>query len=255
MNMVIVKLSDQDPDAPIEFVLTRKGRLIAAAEMEGCPRGLARALIRHGLMALAAVLLAGCTASPGHAATEPSAGYVRTGKGWETAGIQGPIPGPGTCHYRHNTTGDLLPDPACTPGAIDVAVTDRDLNRTVCRKGGYTASVRPPRALTDAIKMKILAAYGIPERETQNYELDHLIELAAGGSSDVRNLWPQPDTTKRYPRSQYVRNDKDVIEAYTFHAACAGIVKLSDVQRKMSTNWTTAIEQLQLKPIPAGYTG
>lgn len=42
-------------------------------------------------------------------------------------------------------------------------------------------------------KLKIAAAYGnIPQSEWPNYEFDHLIPLCAGGSDDIRNLWPQP---------------------------------------------------------------
>ena len=49
---------------------------------------------------------------------------------------------PGQCHARPRPR-EPLPDPACTPGAIDPAVTQADIATTICRTG-YTATVRPP---------------------------------------------------------------------------------------------------------------
>jgi hypothetical protein len=43
-----------------------------------------------------------------------------------------------------------LPDPACTPGAVDPRVNQGDLNTTVCARG-YTATVRPPVSVTEPI--------------------------------------------------------------------------------------------------------
>src|ERR1700756_1956549 len=62
-----------------------------------------------------------------------------------------PQPAPGSCHYRVAGNGDTLPDPACTPGAINPKVTPDTLSTTICRKG-YTKSIRPPRTITDAEK-------------------------------------------------------------------------------------------------------
>lgn len=110
---------------------------------------------RHQLVTAAAVLtlLSGCATSHGDpAAPGPVAhvGVVATDKGWDPTSLHGPIPKSGSCHYRH-TNGYLLPDPRCTPGAIDTGATDANVHQTVCRKGGYTASVRPPRALTEPV--------------------------------------------------------------------------------------------------------
>jgi len=56
-------------------------------------------------------------------------------------------------------------------------VTQRTIRDTICQRG-YTAKVRPPRKLTDAIRRTLA------ERLTdspQEYELDHLIPLGLGG--------------------------------------------------------------------------
>lgn len=169
--------------------------------------------------------------------------------------MSGPARAAGSCRYRHARSGELLPDPACTPGAVDTAVTPATLGSTVCRRGGYTASVRPPEALSTAAKRKVMAAYGVPWGQARDYELDHLIELNAGGSSDLRNLWPEPNTLRTATASRYVHNDKDALEAWTFHALCAHKVTLPAVQTAVATDWTTALARLHLPLIPPGYRG
>jgi len=229
---------------------------------------------RMMLVAAAVLLLAGCqlsgdnlppppvnpttglTGAPaGGAGSTTGGGLLHAGRGWTATGIVGVFPPAGSCHLRFTPAGEPLPDPRCTPGAADQAVTQQNLHTTVCRKGGYTRTVRPPRAVTDAAKQKLLAAYGISRSHTHEYELDHLLDLASGGSSAVQNLFPQPNVLKTGGGSAYVHNDKDRVEAYTFHALCAGKVTLAAVQQAMTSNWTTAVQTLGLPMIPAGYTG
>lgn len=52
-----------------------------------------------------------------------------------------------------------------------------------------------------------------------------------------------------------MHNDKDAIEAYTFHAICDRNVSVSAVQDAMATDWTTAVTRLGLQPVPADYQG
>ena len=122
----------------------------------------------------------------------------RLGHGWSHHGLDGTAPVPGSCHIRIAADGEPLPDPTCTPGAVDAAVTDTNIASTVCRKGGYTSSVRPPESLTEPTKRQLMAAYDIPASKIGDYELDHFIALNDGGASDVRNLWPEPNTTSLY---------------------------------------------------------
>ena len=43
-----------------------------------------------------------------------------------------------------------------------------------------------------AEKDHIAALYQIPKSDYAKYEFDHFIPLSAGGSDDLRNIWPQP---------------------------------------------------------------
>ena len=38
---------------------------------------------------------------------------------------------------------------------------------------------------------EVYREYGIVERTTGEYEVDHLVALEDGGSNDIANLWPE----------------------------------------------------------------
>lgn len=99
--------------------------------------------------ACVAIVLSGCGAAVAD---------VRVGPGPTNYSVQ-PQPAPATCHYRTAADGQTLPDPACTPGAINPQVTQDNLDTTIC-KAGYSKSIRPPRSITDAEKRASAAAYG-----------------------------------------------------------------------------------------------
>ncbi len=149
---------------------------------------------------------------------------------------------------RTKTTGCVsqagLPDPACTPGAIDIRVTMATTAATICTSG-YTATVRPPVALTDRIKTEEMAAYGLQGQPPSGYELDHLISLELGGApQDVANLWPQPwngDTNA---------HQKDAVETHLKRQVCSGAVSLADAQRMIATDWLTVFRDQHLTPAP-----
>lgn len=130
-----------------------------------------------------------------------------------------------------------LPDPSCTPGSASDAVTQSNLKTTVC-VSGYTGKVRPPRSETGKLKVKAMKAYGIPPSDRGRVELDHLVSLSLGGSSDVTNLWPEVDP-KIYTR-------KDKVEDRLHAAVCSSRVKLVPAQDAVAQDWTTALHRLGL---------
>lgn len=133
-----------------------------------------------------------------------------------------------SCHMRGN-----LPDPVCTPGATNPNVTQANISQTICVKG-WTAMVRPPVSYTSGLKTQGIKAYGFTDTNPTHYEEDHLISLELGGApSDPKNLWPEPGASP---------NPKDKIENALHDAVCAGKLQLSDAQRRISTDWTTALE-------------
>ncbi|HKF76481.1 MAG TPA: hypothetical protein VKF59_10100 [Candidatus Dormibacteraeota bacterium] len=140
---------------------------------------------------------------------------------------------PGACHL---TGGGALPDPACTPGAVDPAVTQATISSTIC-VSGYTSRVRPPESYTEPLKRDLLARYGLPG-PLSNYELDHLVPLEVGGAPrSVRNLWPEPASV--HPGSL----DKDRLENRLHDEVCSGQMRLADAQLAIATDWLQAWEQ------------
>ena len=78
--------------------------------------------------------------SPTSAPTPATSGVIDTGVGWTSTGLEGPSPSPGTCRYRTAADGYALPDPRCTPGAVNTGVTQGNITTTIC-SSGYTAAV------------------------------------------------------------------------------------------------------------------
>jgi hypothetical protein len=148
---------------------------------------------------------------------------------------------PGQCKARiiDAAAGLYLPDPACTPGAIDPTVTQENLASTIC-KSGYTATVRAPASDTNKTKALSLSQYGQTRASTTEY--DHLISLQLGGTNAVSNLWPEPNRAG----APGTTNPKDSIETRLNKAVCAHKVTLAAAQKAIATNWVTAEKDLGL---------
>ena len=128
----------------------------------------------------------------------------------------------------------MLPDPACTPGATNPAVTPATIATTICARG-WTATVRPAEALTEKLKVAQLQAY----REAgplHAYEEDHLIPLELGGApADPHNLWPEPGPSP---------NAKDRVENAARRAVCDHRLALAAAQQAIAADWTALGRQL-----------
>jgi hypothetical protein len=143
-------------------------------------------------------------------------------------------PGFGSCHAR-GTGLNVLPDPRCTPGAINPVVTQATIHRTIC-VAGWTSRVRPPESYTERLKSQQMFLYG-DRGPMSSYEEDHLIPLELGGSpANPKNLWPEPG---RSP------NPKDAVENAAKYAVCDGRLSLAAAQRAIATNWIAFGQQLK----------
>jgi hypothetical protein len=148
----------------------------------------------------------------------------------------------GACHYRGAGL-FVEPDPTCTPGAVSPLVTPANLAATICRPGGYTASVRPPASVTEPQKRRSMAAYA-NVAPMASVEYDHLVPLSLGGApNDPRNLWPEPDYPNVSPGS-YALNPKDVLEDRLHKLVCEGQVSLRTAQQLAARGWVAAYRRL-----------
>jgi hypothetical protein len=129
----------------------------------------------------------------------------------------------------HSSNG--LPDPICTPGVADPAVTQGNIQNTIC-VAGYTTKVRPSSTYTDALKVQQITAYGYSDTKLADYEEDHLIPLEIGGHpTNPANLWPEP-RFGAYPASK-----KDGVENALHARVCSGSITLASAQREIAVNW------------------
>ncbi len=141
----------------------------------------------------------------------------------------------------HCALSGARPDHSCTPGALNQAVTQANINTTICHSG-YTKTIRPPVSYTNPLKLRLMASYG--ERGPASaYELDHLISLELGGNPTSRqNLWPEP-----YAPTPGA-HEKDKVENYLNKQVCNGTMSLAEAQRIISTDWTQVLTQLPRGP-------
>jgi hypothetical protein len=123
-----------------------------------------------------------------------------------------------------------LPDPACTPGAIIATATKGE----ICVLG-YSKKVRDVKT---AQKKQVFAEYGIVLHKTGEYEVDHLISLALGGSNDIANLWPEAAE----PRPGF--HEKDKVENYLHDQVCSGAISLQQAQAQISRNWLAVYDKM-----------
>lgn len=155
---------------------------------------------------------------------------------------------PAIASHRHNAGGveaegryavvfpesAALPNPKLTPGAINPEVTQENLGETICRKGGYTKSIRPPAEYTNKLKRKQISQYGYTDYRMRDYEEDHLISLELGGSPDSpKNLWPEP----HHVIGGWGSYAKDKLENRLHVLVCRHKLPLAEAQRQIATDW------------------
>ena len=174
----------------------------------------------------AALLLAGCAtlgrARPGGAAASPS-----------PSPSSSPAPSPSSSPGEASLPPGVGLPPANVPGAVDPRVTQANIHSTICVRG-YTASVRPPEAYTEALKRQQIAALGLPG-SLSDYEEDHRVPLGVGGSpADPLNLWPE----QRY--GPYGANAKDGLEYRVYRDVCDGSLTLAEGRAVFLGDWWTA---------------
>ena len=208
----------------------RRARLAAAATAALC---LAASCSSSALSALAPPTASSAGIGTGRASTDANT-PVSSGRALLRVHDPRRVTGTITGHCAFRDHGQL-PDPRCTPGAVDPAVTQGNLRLTICHPG-YTKTVRPSASVTDRFKYEVAyPAYGEPH--SKKTELDHLVSLELGGANDAANLWPE------YPPTP---NPKDKVENALHAAVCDGRVKLTAAQNAIASNWETAEKVLGL---------
>ena len=133
----------------------------------------------------------------------------------------------------------VLPDPTCTPGALNPVVTPATIDTTICVPG-YSSRIRPPQSFTYDLKRSQMSSWGLSGSTSQTEE-DHLVPLSLGGApSDSANLWPEPGG---------IPNPKDRLEYRLYRLVCDHQLDLRDAQRAVASNWISAYQRF-IGPTP-----
>lgn len=134
---------------------------------------------------------------------------------------------------------DALPNHKLTPGALNPAVTQETIGKTICRPG-YTKTIRPPESYTERLKKISIRQYGYSDRRLSHYEFDHAVSLELGGAPrSPSNLWPEP----HYTVGGWGSYTKDKLENRLHHLVCEGKVSLRQAQREEAGNWIAAYKK------------
>jgi len=93
------------------------------------------------------------------------------------------------------------------------------------------------RAVPVSLRRQVFREYGINDMRPNAYEVDYLITPELGGSSSIRNLWPQPYS------AVWNAHVKDELEDRLHGLVCAGQLDLATAQREISTDWIGAYKK------------
>jgi len=151
-----------------------------------------------------------------------------------------PTPTDGSCHVG-TKDGFPIPDPHCTPGAINKTVTVAVLKDRRFETCCVRDHIESEEAKDVAYKW-----YGIPvpeqnEGQNQVCELDHLVPLELGGADSMDNIWPQcgPDSVTLEQR--YFKQ-KDMVEFYLADQVKAGNMDQATAQREIAADYTQFLD-------------
>jgi len=144
------------------------------------------------------------------------------------------------CQVRVSN-GYPLPDPNCTPGAVNPTLTLKVLKNPRFKTG----CIRD-KATSSAKKADTYYWYGVQHPKnnsgkTQTCELDHLISLELGGADTLDNIWPQCGPKGAALPARYFK-EKDIVENWLAKKVRDGLIDLEAAQKGIAFNWTQYLD-------------
>jgi len=150
------------------------------------------------------------------------------------------LPPAGGCTAKESR-GHLIPDPRCSPGAVNPTLTLKML-----KTKGFTTKCVRNLTTSPAQKAQTYKWYGLdkPENNTgmnMKCELDHIVSLQLGGADTLDNLWPQCGPKGvALPKRHFKL--KDDVENYLARQIKAGKIALKEAQQGIAEDWTQYLE-------------
>jgi Putative zinc-finger len=130
-----------------------------------------------------------------------------------------------THRFRSLEQGSAVPRSSLTPG--DVVFVSRN---DVCTRN----LANDPAEVPTSLRQAVFDEYGIRYPSPHDYELDYLITPKLGGTTSLRNLWPEPYSAKWNARV------KDQLEDRLQSMVCRGEIDLATAQHDIATDWVGA---------------
>lgn len=146
------------------------------------------------------------------------------------------LPPVGTCKPLIKN-GLPLPDPTCSPGAVNPTLT-----LEVLKTKGFTTQCVRDLATSATEKQMTYKWYKVAKPahntgQSQVCELDHIISLELGGADTLDNLWPQCGPNKAVLNKRFFKQ-KDAVENFLAREVRAGRMKLDAAQQGIAEDWT-----------------
>jgi len=150
------------------------------------------------------------------------------------------LPPTGQCKPK-TSRGHLIPDPDCSPGAVNPTLTLK-----VLKTKGFTTKCVRNMATSPTEKAKTYVWYNL-DKPVDNKgvnmqcELDHIVSLQLGGADTLDNLWPQcgPKGVKLPTRHFKLKDD---VENYLARQIKAGKIPLKEAQKGIAEDWTQYLD-------------
>jgi hypothetical protein len=144
------------------------------------------------------------------------------------------------CHVRTTASGELLPDPKCTPGAINPTLTETVLKNLAFRTGCVRNDATSENQKRSTYKWYRIKRPRNNLHLTQTCELDHLIPLYLGGADTLDNIWPQCGPKGVALDDRYFK-EKDKVEYFLGRQVREGKLDLATAQKGIAKDWTKFI--------------
>jgi hypothetical protein len=130
-----------------------------------------------------------------------------------------------------------VPDPGCTPGAINPTVTS-----AILRDPMFSTHCLRNDAISADEKKTTYKTYGLAEPPinggaNETCELDHLVPLELGGAVTPDNVWPQCGPPGVMLDARYFK-EKDKVEEYLAVMVRMGKMDLLGAQKGIASDWT-----------------
>ncbi|WP_263382171.1 anti-sigma factor family protein [Granulicella arctica] len=123
----------------------------------------------------------------------------------------------------------LRPDSGLTPGVTRPVSLSEICNQ---QDGDLDPDVSP------TIKQAIFKEYGITDAPANDYQVDYLINPQLGGTADLGNLWPEPNSSKVWNAHL-----KDALEDHLHVMVCNQQIDLASAQRAIASDWIAAYKK------------